>query len=496
VTCELIFSTVLVSSSRVTDRINGLKDLIHILRHNRGKPSLEALGNKAYMALCDTLFQCTRDERSAFLRGKTTKTSKPILPLCASAIRLVVNTGVRTIKSSTVESIIDGVLEVLPGNDEALIKPLAEDLPKALRALLEYQPHVERLSRECWDATVDFCIESLSGFLVEPEADAHNSWNASPASRSRTPFESTDLTTKSSSRNQPGKKPIDNAFVHAAEDFVHCLHFLTMATNAPVLEKASGILTALEQYVHRKSGRGTSAALSTINAVLSRTSLHSVELTKHTIQTLLPLMRSMWSDAALKDEILVTLMHTEPHLASILADHHAETASSDLEALIEMMYLDYRRRQESTANHFLEDDHLCFRHIGKARSDTHPLNTYAFSMETEYLKSESLWATVSAIARYSAMLDVRKRAMSQEREDEEESFIKRLRITHHYQEYLRHVSEPRSNAKRAALQVIAFMVQEIALDEEDLQSTLERLTACISDENSVHSSWAMLGLAA
>jgi ataxia telangiectasia mutated family protein len=204
----------------------------------------------------------------------------------------------------------------------------------------------------------------------------------------------------------------------------------------------------------------------------------------------------LWSDLTLRDEILIALMHTEGHLTSILADKHEDTASFDVEVLIETMYGDYRRRQETIALQYLEDDHLCFRNIGKPRDDTHPLNTYAFSLETEQLRCEGLWATVSAIARFSFMLDNKKREMAHDRGDEEDSLIKRLRITHHFQDYLRHVSEPRSNAKRAALQVIAFMVQVGPLDVEDLQATLEKLTPYIADENPVHSAWAMVALSA
>lgn len=116
-------------------------------------------------------------------------------------------------------------------------------------------------------------------------------------------------------------------------------------------------------------------------------------------------------------------------------------------------------------------------------------------METEYQRFESLWAIVSTIARFSFMLDNRRQTITHDRSDTEESISKRVRVTQLFPEYLRHVFEPRSNAKRAALQVVAFMVQEGRYDEDDLQSMLEKLISCISDENPVHSVWAMIGLA-
>jgi ataxia telangiectasia mutated family protein len=474
---------------------------VHILKHNRGKPSLEALGNKAYLALCETLFQCLRDERSAVLRSKS-KTPRTIahIRLSASALRHVIATGVRTIKSSTVEIIIDTILDVLPDSHGVLITPLLEDLPKTLRSLFEYQPHVERLSKDCWDAAVDFCIESLSGFFEsEPEPEPPNSYSTIVSSRARTPLESTDLPSSRASPRAPvaRTKSTNDEFAHSAEDFVHCLHLLVKASNAPVLDKADTVLAVLLRFLHWRTGRGSAAAgaLAAINSILTRTTLQSLDLTKRTVQELLPLMKSMWAELILRDEIMITLMYTETHISSLLADPDNEAISFDLEALIETIYGDYRKRQDTTAHQYLEEDHLCFRHLGRANRDTHPLNTCAFSMEAEHIRFEGLWGTVSTIARFSFMLDERKRRSAHNDVDARESINKRLRVTQLFQEYLRHVLEPRSNAKRAALQVVAFMVQDGPVDEEDLQSMLEKLTACISDENPAHSVWAMIALA-
>ncbi|KAF1996760.1 hypothetical protein P154DRAFT_622966 [Amniculicola lignicola CBS 123094] len=491
---------VLISSTKVVDRSTGLKDLIHILKHNHGKPSLEGLTNKAYLSLCETLFQCVRDERASWLRSRTkaAKTS-PLLPLSATALRTVVNSGVRAIKSSTVEQIIETVIEVLPGtNGAGFIDPLLEDLPKVLRALVEYQPHVERLSKDCWEAIVDFCISSLAKLWVVPEAEPQDSWASSTRSgRGRTPFDSTEATSKTSSRDPSKKtKHIPDGLVHSAEDFVTCLQLLTKASNAPVLETAEAILATLVLFLQRKIGRGHAVALAAVNHVVARLSLHSIELTKRTVCDLLPLMKTLWSDVALRDEILVLLTQTEPHLASILADPHEDAASLDIEILIETIYAEYRRRQENAALQFLEHDHLCFRYLGRAHAEIHPLHTAAFSLEAEQMRSEGLWSTVALTAHFSFLLDKRKRSLPQDREDAEEALIKRLRITHLFHEYLRHLAEPKSNAKIAALQVTAFMVQQGPMDEEDLQITLEKLIPYIADQKAVHSTWALLAITA
>lgn len=492
----------LIQSSKVKERTAGLKDLIHILKHNRGKPSLEALGNKAYLALCETLFQCLRDQRAAFLRDQSKAARKhALLPVSASALRQVIATGVRTIKSSTVELTIDAIIEILPDADGVLIQPLLEDLPKTLRSLLEYQPHVERLSNDCWDAAVDFCIDSVTVFCAsdEHEDGIHQSWSTSISSRARTPMGTIDVTSSRASPRPlpPRQRSGNDDFAHSTEDFIFCLHSLVKAPNAPVLEKAESLLRVLLQFLQRRTGRSSTAAaaLAAINALLARLALQSLDLTKQTVTELLPLMKPMWSELMLREELMVALTYTEPHISSLLADPDNELISSDLEALIETIYGDYRKRQDTTTHQFLEEDYLSFRCLGFSQKHTHPLHAGSFSMTNSHSRFEALYLTVSVISRFSIMLDHRRRFLADHHALSQGSLHKRSRVTHLFHEYLRHVLEPRSNAKRAALQVITFMAHEGPFDVEDLESVLEKLIPVVADENPVHAVWAMVGLA-
>ncbi|KAF2204143.1 hypothetical protein GQ43DRAFT_201223 [Delitschia confertaspora ATCC 74209] len=492
---------VLIQSSKSSDRTTGLKDLIHVLKHNRGNRELDKLGNREWFALCDSIFKCTEVEKAVWLRSKAKIAKSPTnLILSATALRSTINAGVRTLKTGTVEAVLAHILTTLPlESNSALAEPLLEDLTKALRALLEYQPHVERLKTENWEVVVEFCVNSLSILFDQSTMNWESSFRGTgrSSSRARTPLDILDDTPITNSRgSNVNSRRIPTGLVHTAEDFVACLQLLVKPSNAPLLGKADVLLSSLVEFLHKKIGRGYSAALATINSVLARATLHSVQLTKRTIKGLLPLINSYWSDVVLRDELMITLMYTEAHISSIIGSRHEDTAVSDLEALMETIYGDYRKRQETAALQYLEDDHLSFRNLGTLGKEYHPLSTYAFSLGSANPRCESLWATVSVIAHFSSMLDSRKRLIPQGREDGDEVAIKRLRITHYFQEYLRHLSEPRSNAKRAALQVIAFMAQEGPLDEDDLQQMLERLTPYIADENPVHSTWAMIGLTA
>jgi ataxia telangiectasia mutated family protein len=482
------------------------------LKHNHGKASLETITNKAYLALCETLFQCLRDERSSYLHAvdkktKSVQTHANLLQLAAVALRHVINSALRTIKSTTVELIIETIIELLPEKNGRFLDPL-DELPKALRALLEYQPHVERMSEACWHDTVQFCIESLSKTFSESEEEPQDSCGTTASSRARTPFESTDGAprpslrgTDSAPRATPrgtssrSKRYTDEQTI-TAEDLVQCLHMLVKASNAPVPSIAHAILNALIAFLQKKTGRGTPAALAAINSILPRVILSKSQLSEQVIRELLPLLRSLWSDPAIREEVMITLTYIEAHLRHLMATDSDDLLSLDLEALVEAIYSDYRRRQETTAHQFLEEDYICFRKVSGVVTNAHPQSTHTFSMNTENVRYESLWATVAYIAKLSAMLDGRKRRLARGMERDDQLSTKRHRITHHLDEYLRHVSEPRSNAKRSALQVLAFMVQEVPLDEDQILTILEKLTVIMSAESSAHSSWAMITLAA
>ncbi|KAL1642017.1 Serine/threonine-protein kinase tel1 [Didymella pomorum] len=501
---SVLTTKVKIQCQAAKDRKEGFDELLPILKHHRGKPELQALGNKAYLALCDTLFQALRDERPKVFSSKAkdvfkTENSKN-LQKCALATKLVIASGVRTIKSKTVEAIIETIIEVLPNRDPPRMKVLLSDLPKTLRLILDYHPHVERLPLDCWAAAVDFCIDSLVGSSIGAEDDTPSSLSTNVSSRGRTPFESVDA---SMARGSPRElvartKSVTDEFSNSTEDFIHCLLSLVKASNAPVLGKAEAIMTALLYFLKRRSGRGSvaAAAMAGINAVLARTALQMLDLSKRIIKELLPLMNVMWTEQQLRDEILISLTYTEAHISSLVANVDDTTTCVDLEALLETMYADYRTRKETTMHQYLEEDHLCFRSMGAAAAHTHPCNTLAFSLDTEHVKSEGLWATVHAIARFSSMLDKRKRNIAHNREVYGENLSKRARIDLLFDEYVRHISEPRSNAKRAALQVVAFSAQEWPADEDKLQALMDKLLACMSEDNGTHSIWAMIALAA
>lgn len=482
------------------------------MKHNHGKASLDTITNKAYLALCETLFQCLRDERSTYQHHvaghtKSIHTHAKLLQLAAVALRHVINSALRTIKATTVELIVETIIELLPDKNGRFLGPL-DELPKALRALLEYQPHVERMSHDCWHDTVQFCIESLSAIFSVADDEPDDSWETTVSSRVRTPFESTDGAPRPSLRGNdsaPRATPRGTALrssrytddqTMSAEDIVQCLHMLVRASNAPVLPHAHAILDALTAFLQKKTGRGGPAALAAINAILPRVLVSKSQLSEQVIRNLVPLLRSLWSSSTMRDEVIITLTYIEAHLRHLVYTDSDDALSLDAEALVEALYSDYRRRQETTAHQFLEDDYLCFRKAGGVAAHPHPLSMHTFSMDTQNARYESLWSTVAYIAKLSAMLDGRKHKLAHGTERHDESAPKRHRVTHHLDEYLRHVSESRSNARRSALQVLAFMVQEIPLDEDQILAILEKLTVIISTENPVHSSWAMITLAA
>ncbi|OCK80454.1 hypothetical protein K432DRAFT_425753 [Lepidopterella palustris CBS 459.81] len=480
-------------------RTDALKQINHILEHNRGTEQLNDLTSKDWLRICEHLFQSTSEERSVYLRsGKGYTNAVTRLPLCAKAYRLLVHVGVRKFKDGVVSVLLNQMIQSFRPKGRDLVLPLLTEGRRAVRDLLQYEPLVERLKKEDWNNAVEFCVETIPLLLEKLDPGGGSSLQSNGTYSGRTANESTDRTSRSGTKepsNKEKKSTEKETLRHFVEDIVICLQLLACPSNAPILDKYDSILSTSIAVLRYSNKEYTyKVALTTINYVLMRTALDSTQFTQEAVQDLLPLIKNLWRIEILRDEIMIMLIHTEAHLSNLLKNGKEDDFRHHVEAFVETVHADYVGRSDTKPLQFLEDDHLCFRFSGKSVDESHPLSTPAFSLENS--RFEVHWMTVSIISHISFMLDARTRVTSHNRENVDAAVNKRRRVSSYLHEYLRESSHKGSKTKFAVLQVIAFMVQEGPLDEEDIQSTLERLTPWISDEDTRVSAWAMMSLTA
>ncbi|KAK5190817.1 Serine/threonine-protein kinase tel1, partial [Cryomyces antarcticus] len=203
---------------------------------------------------------------------------------------------------------------------------------------------------------------------------------------------------------------------------------------------------------------------------MSRTSLDNGILTERSTLQLIPLIKDFWSlkTTSLKDEMLITLVHLKEYIAKMTLSPDAEAFVSDVESLMDVLYTDYSKRSDRD---LLQVDELDLVTESDLTARRRALRTAAFCLRTGNLRSESQWMTVYLIAYFASVSDTRKVKARRHVVDVDQP-NKRQRGSHNMQHFLRQATHGQSAVRICALQVLAFMLSERALDDEVLHDVL------------------------
>ncbi|KAI9837295.1 MAG: hypothetical protein M1819_000369 [Sarea resinae] len=489
-----------VHSERLRERTEGLADLKHILSQNRRSARLEALNDKGYHKIYEALFRVATNEKSVYVRSSKVSVksqSASRLSSCASVLRLAVEVGVRKLKPKTVKALGDHITQTLPTANEGYCEPLSLDYAKALRSVLDYQPHVEHYSKAQWTSLVDFCTEGID--LLEDEA-ASTSSNPSNGLGSSSMFSNTGTPNVPSTRSRSTPRRLDSngaSKLHpksVSEELVLCLQRLTLAPNAPQFDRSQAIFDTLLRFLHPTAtiSRSHQAAFSTINAVLSRARTQHITLTQQFIESLVPLISVLWStkSSSLKDEMVVTLVYGKEHLLHLMRNDDSHDFRRKVEGLLETLQSDYSKRLERDQ---LQLDDLSLT-ISNADSEGSPLCLNAFSVRSGSLRPEQNWMVLHINAFLICLLDHSTALEDTSDNTDLNRPSKRRRTSQRFSDLLRLAKFADTTGRLCALHTIPFFLQEVRLDEAELRDLLGHLVEGVSEENSTVASWALLGL--
>jgi len=486
-----------IGSSSLTERNKGLTELSLIFKHNANSTRLEVVTDKGYHLIFEALFRCATTEKSLYVNAskKTTKTSAAArLSQCAGVLRSVVEAGVRDVKMKTAFALLDHITQTLPMSDGGLCEPLTLSYTKALRLLLEFQPHVEHLPRKKrWEETIDFCVDTIQVFGMD--TDKTQTTRTSSYGSLRSPDGSVEGALRSSVRDS-GSRTVRTGSASEATELVACLRLLTHASNVPLLEKAQPILSTLTAFLQdtRSTNSAYQDAFTTINNVLMRTALDAVTMAQGAVRELIPVIKEAWStkQTSLRDEMVRTLILSRPHIAAMFMNPAAHSIREDMESLLETLRLDYSRRPEREQ---LQVDDLVLRPIAAIDRKLFPMSSANLALRTGNNRSESQWSIVSLLAYFSVKLD--SSSISDEAQVQNRDFDgprKRTRIAKNLDEHLSQLSHPSAAVRLCALQTLALCDQANCLVDADLQKILDHLTSMLSDSLAALSSWAMVAL--
>ncbi|KAF2486338.1 TOR2 phosphatidylinositol 3 and 4-kinase [Neohortaea acidophila] len=487
-----------VESNTVKDRVEGLKDLKHILRSNS---KYDTLSDLSFHRIYEVLFGVAISEKSAFLKGKTTTTrgaAENRLSSCASALRLAVEVGVRYVRLKTVRSVLDHVSDAFTVPNGGFCEPVALDYAKCLRFLLGYQPHVEHLSKDQREKAAKFCLDCIEIARAELEDDdgafPDAGFVSTTSSRSHA----------KQSGNSQGSRALAKQIV---EEMVACLALLMAAPNAAPGAHASSLLTSLNTLLRSGAMAGTARqdAFAAINRILAWTRTEDVHLTRKMTSPLVRLIKQHWSaktsfDKALtafRDEMLITLVYLRPYLFS--AAHHEQDSSlrSELSGLLDVMTNEYGKRPERDQLR-LEDIRLDLH--GSSVATFGEISTPIFRLRCANGRAESAWTMVYMLSSVCHTLsnDDQDHALSEDSDGEDEINIrprKRQRLTEQLDEVLAASTTGTASTRVCALQILTFLAQQRPFGVKRLIKVIDNLSVSSADDTPVVSSWAMLALA-
>jgi len=468
-----------------------------VLTDNRNE-----LNDKGYHALFETLFRVTQSEKTTYAKAsKVTRSQAGArLSACASALRLGVKVGLQTIRNKTVKALIDHITQILPTSDGNFCEPILKDYTEALRTLLEYRPHVEHLSKDDWQALIDFCSEGIQASLNADDAQSsvlslsHGSTRLlGRISRSATPS-----TLNSSYNHLPASSTKGNSNVEMTrtpDEFVYCLHYLLSTSNAPVLGRASAVVTILLALLRAPSIAGAHyAAFMCANTVLHRVITEDISLARQTFRDLIPHIRRLWQtkSQALREEMIITIIHCDPLLPSLMQMDDSEDCRSDLQGLLDAISLEYAKRAERDQLQFEDLD------LGLGYSDNDDdavLRTKTFSLRHGMVKSEQSWAVLDITTSILATLeDSRHSSSSLAGIDDLATPRKRRRVTGAIDTLLQPLDSTSTLARSISLQMLAFVIPKIGVEEQSVLSVLEVMTPILSSDVSDLANWAMMAL--
>ncbi|MCJ1401031.1 Serine/threonine-protein kinase tel1 [Xylographa trunciseda] len=488
-----------IKSTRVKERTDGLADLKHILEQNRRNPKLHELNDDGFHTLFEALFRVTQSEKlsNAKSSGRTKAQSDGRLSTCASLLRLAVKIGVCTIRKKTVRALIDHITQTLPSSDDQYLEPLLNDYVKALRTVLEHQPHLEHLSKKEWHGLVDFCNDGIQFAITVAE----RSTNLSTLANGSSLFSSSSTpSTMGSSLGQARKvgfgSATDGDTVKILDDFALCLSCLLRTTNAVIMDKAASITDVLLALLQASAtGSAHQAAFMSLNLILIRCITEDVDLVQHTFKSALPYVRRLWQtkSGGLKEEMLITLIYGENLMPSLLDmdDHHE--CRSDLQGLLDMCTAEYIKRAERDQLQ-LDDLDLSLSFVEHKDHAVLGLPTIRLRLGTP--RSEWAWASLHVIATiFCALFDDSSSLSSELTTDRTATPQKRRKITNGFDTLLKSLTSSPPQDCLLALKLLTFISGSIGLDQDKILQTIEALSTSLSSDNYVQANWSMIAMA-
>ena len=488
-------------------------DLKAIFDRTHKATNLDALSDKAYHKIYETVFKIALEEKAKVFttkkgakQGAIPGTSTARIAACADAFRTVVKAGASKLKARTVEAIVDHITQTLPKADGQYFRPLAQDYLRALCSLFEHQANVERLKPITWTETVAFCLQGINQYVDDNEAEpsglAH-SFSGLGGSHASGSLAKSSMGNGHSQSRSGGSVSRQNV-----EDLLNTLLSLASAPNAPLLEKASEIVESVFRLL-RSQGSAVSAVyqltFSILNTVLSFCREDRSSLLREVGQKAVPIICRFWQGKtsakdemlnSVRDEMLILLFTVQLHLEQSLIDDATTDLLSNLTSLVDVMRAEYVRRSDRDQ---LQLEDLDITDLGSTASDVTPFRLAIFRLRPHNIRTERNWANLQIIGLLERLVSMggrqKRLAVTAIEDDSDKHPRKRQRIAPSSDRLLDPIRDENESTRLAGLQILPFVLHGCQLPALVLEELLAQLSVCASDKRGHIASWTLLAIA-
>lgn len=404
------------------------------------------------------------------------------------------------------KAIIEHVCQILPSSDGEYCFPLVHDYVRSLVDLLQYRAHVEHLTEEDSNGTVQFCL-TLARDISKTISDSNErSFSDSQNSRDRRSISvrpsssalSSGRTKQTQSYARDGSADIlFPQLQNSAANVAACLQHLFAVPCTPRLDNAEAVISVLFELIRRQPHVSAlqQPVFETINSLMPTILTNDTSLALSTLKRFLSIIRPFWSARAsgLKEAILRVLLRSECIISSLMAKDD-EGCTADLSAFLDTMRLEYTERRPKELL-LLEDIDL---NVFAARSDLGiPHDIGLANIRPGAVRAEEPWALVRISCAILLALEnsCSNATDSNAGYDDNVHLSKRRRVTTSLDEVFVFLKGTQNNVKTYALQVIAFIFSSQELEPMVLLDRIEEIVLCLSDEDNALVSWALFTLA-
>jgi serine-protein kinase ATM len=495
-----------LKSSSSKERTAALESVRDIFSHNLRNSNLDSLSDRTFRDIFEAIFHVASVERASFLESTRTQVRQAAgrrLELCAGVLRLAVEISLIRIEAQSVSVVIDHIIQTAPAGESGYCEPLTSNYLKSLRILLQHPAHVEHMSKDLWNRTINFCIAGLehteneSGTSLSFGSYARTASGTAEVSIRQSPATSMKPAARSESHVHLGSRDII--------ELITCIRLLVSAQNSPIEDSSAEIVHSVLSFLASIQDKGSLSkatnahndAFATICTVLARSRNDNGTLVRDVLKDLIPIIKALWTakESSLNQEILVCLVYTLDYIPALLKESRQGFSEADIESLTDVLLEFYARRPErdSLSQLQIQELRLCL----QKSTEQNMYKTLSFDLKAGKMRSEMQWSIIALISHLTAMLDRFRHAHSISSDAGSPNSTRRYKKQQRpalLLDFLRRTDAPRMQLRIASLQVVVFRLAYGFVNESELVAVIEKFASLASDDHDEIANWAMLGL--